>query len=108
MAVYASGEKCPGRFFFTYFLPNALPWSRLGVTVSRKVGNPVRRNRIRRKLREIFRLRRSVVGPGVDVVLNVKRSADGADYWSLEREFVKVAAQWKSRSTVGVPESQDS
>ena len=49
--------------------------SRLGVTVSRKVGNAVVRNRVKRRIREWFRRDRSAIGPGLDLVVIARPSA---------------------------------
>lgn len=57
-----------------------LPPSRLGVTVTRKVGTAVVRNRIKRWVREAFRRERERLGPGLDLVLVAKRDAVKAGY----------------------------
>jgi len=49
--------------------------SRLGITVSGKVGNAVARNRIKRSLRELFRRRRHELSRGVDLLVIAKQSA---------------------------------
>ena len=54
---------------------NGLPFSRLGVSVSRKVGNAVLRNRWKRLLREAFRQNQSVLPQGLDLVARPRRGA---------------------------------
>jgi ribonuclease P protein component len=49
--------------------------SRLGVTVSRKVGNAVVRNRVKRRIREWFRRDRSSIGPGFDILVIARPAA---------------------------------
>ncbi len=95
LAVYAGGTKLQSRHFFVYLAPNGRQTSRLGITVSRKVGDPVVRNRIKRRFREIFRNHKDVFPVPADVVVNPRRSAACADYAVLERDFLRAVAAWK-------------
>src|SRR5215218_5439041 len=71
-AVYA-GKTREGRGPVTvYALPNDLGHARMGLSVSRKVGTAVRRNRIRRRLREAFRLMQHDFPRGYDLVAVVR------------------------------------
>lgn len=72
-------------------LPNNRGWTRVGFTVSTKVGNSVVRNRIRRRLREIFRKRRGELPVGIDLVLVARASAADADFDELSRAFEGIA-----------------
>lgn len=51
---------------------NGLPHARLGLSVSRRVGIAVKRNRIKRLVREAFRLNQRALPPGVDLVVSVR------------------------------------
>jgi ribonuclease P protein component len=70
---------------------------RLGLTVPRAVGKAVVRNRIKRRLREVFRLHRSKIAPKWDIVLNPRRAALEAEFAALERELGKVIERCNSR-----------
>ena len=61
--------------------------TRLGVTVTRKVGNAVCRNRIKRLVREVFRLHRDRLQPGVDLVFVAKQQAADADFAAVLDDF---------------------
>ena len=65
--------------------------NRLGFTVSTKVGCAVVRNRIRRRLREIYRLHEDQVLGGRDVVVVARVRAASSGYRQLEKSFLKLA-----------------
>ena len=54
------------------YLPNAENYNRLGISVHKKTGNAVRRNRIKRLIRELFRLNRGLFPPSCDIVFTVR------------------------------------
>ncbi|MGF1484943.1 MAG: ribonuclease P protein component [Opitutales bacterium] len=62
--------------------------ARLGIVASRKVGNAVTRNRIKRRFREIFRRHPGLLPEGCDVVVVARPSTAAADYATLEAAFV--------------------
>lgn len=88
-----------GRRFFTksfiiYTLPNGISKNRLGITASARVGNSVKRNRVKRLLREFFRLNTKHISTGsaVDVAVYVKRNIniDSLNLGSVESELEKI------------------
>ena len=64
--------------------------ARLGLTVPRAIGGAVTRNRIKRRLREAFRMHRAEFAPQWDIVLNPRRAALTAPVSEIERAFQKV------------------
>ena len=87
--VYRSGKRAGDSLFAVNALANEVGFARLGMSVStRTVGNSVRRNRVRRIIREVFRERRPDL-PGVDLVVTSRPGARGAErpaiVTSLER-----------------------
>jgi ribonuclease P protein component len=77
--------------------PVPVPVTRVGFTVSTKVGNAVVRNRIRRRLRELFRKRRQDFPKGLDMVLVARQSAAEADLARLTSSFERVVVELKKR-----------
>jgi ribonuclease P protein component len=65
---------------------------RLGITVSRKVGNAVVRNRVKRRIREWFRAQREPLGAGVDLVVIGRAAAAGLEYSNFAAELSKLSS----------------
>ena len=65
--------------------------SRLGLTTGTKLGKAVVRNRVRRQLREIYRLNRDKLVPGRDIIIVARVRAVSAGYHAMERDFLRAA-----------------
>src|SRR5688572_20071284 len=100
-AVYDAKVRESRGPLMAYAKPNDLGHPRLGMSVSRKVGIAVRRNRIRRLLREAFRLMQHDLPAGYDfvVVVRAHEPAMLADYQKLlSGLFVRLHQTWQRRS----------
>ena len=82
-AVYRKGRAFAHPLVVLRLLPNQLPYSRYGFTVSKTVGNAVVRNQVRRRLRE--GIRTLLVQPGWDIVVIARQKAAAADFHILRR-----------------------
>jgi ribonuclease P protein component len=71
-------------------LPNELSYSRFGFAVNSRIGNAVVRNRIKRRLREIMRLRMARIRPGWDIICIARRPIRSADYLELEAACARL------------------
>lgn len=95
LEIYSRGKRFRNRLFYIYFLENGLENSRLGLTVSRKVGSSVIQNRIKRHFREIFRKTGKLINPPSDVVINATRGTVGKDYNFLQEAFRNEVEKWE-------------
>ncbi len=94
--VYEEGRKVYSKYFTIHYLENQLGRPRLGITVTKKVGKSVVRNRWKRLIREAFRLNRHQFPPW-DIVITVKRGYKPPKFREVEKDLVetivKVAQQ---------------
>ncbi len=88
---YNRGKTAADSRLALYVRRNGRKDSRLGFTVSTKVGCAVVRNRVRRRLREIYRLNEDRLVSGADVVVVARTRAASSDYHQLEQSFLKLA-----------------
>ena len=72
-------------------LPNGLPVSRCGFSVSKKIGNAVHRNRVKRLLRELARL--TPLKPGWDIVFIARPASTAADFKELKKAIVNLLSR---------------
>ncbi len=88
---YNKGKKQAGKYVVLYALKRK-SGIRYGITVSKKIGKAVVRNRIRRQIRESFRYLEPYTNDGVDLVFVVRSAAVGAEFKTL---FLALQAQMK-------------
>ena len=66
---------------------NGLGINRVGITVTKKIGNAVKRNRVKRLVREFFRLYNHSFPQGYDIVIVAKKGANDLIFWKLKEEL---------------------
>ena len=89
--IYAKGRSGVSPYLVVYVRPNRRGRNRLGVTVSTKLGHAVVRNRVRRRLREIYRLHEEGFTRGYDIVVVARSAAMQASYRQLEGAYLHLA-----------------
>ncbi len=88
--IYSKGKSTADRYVVIYSLENKLNICRVGFTVSKKIGNAVKRNRIRRIFREVCRLNLKKIPGGYDYILLARRDITGLNYWQIEKSILKL------------------
>ena len=89
--VYRKGTQFAKRYLVMYVRKNQLEKNRLGISVSKKVGNSVVRHRITRLIRESYRLNEELFQRGLDIVVIARVNAKDNRYAQIERAMVHLA-----------------
>ena len=93
---YERGRRIPSKNFVLFVTRNALGRPRLGITVTRRLGGAVRRNRAKRLVREVFRRHKSSF-IDVDIVVNGRSGLPGAEYERLEEELLACLKPYRKK-----------
>ena len=91
--LYAKGKSVSTPTLVVYFRRTNRDYNQLGLTVSTKVGNAVCRNRIRRRLREIYRLNEGSLRCGLDLVVVARVKSQYVSYAALQRDMLFAFAR---------------
>ena len=89
--VYRKGTSCANRYLVMYVMENGLEKNRIGISVSKKVGNSVVRHHLTRLLRESYRLNEERYGVGYDVVVIARTTAKDRSYHEIESALLHVS-----------------
>ncbi|MEE1229204.1 MAG: ribonuclease P protein component [Lachnospiraceae bacterium] len=89
-SVYQSGHSKVNRLFVMLVKKNNKPYNRVGISVSKKVGNSIVRHRVTRVIREILRLHWEETEQGYDIVIVARNSAKESDYHKFESALLHL------------------
>lgn len=88
--VYKKGNSYANRYFVMYILENNLERNRIGISVSKKVGNSVIRHHITRLVRESYRLQEEMFCCGWDIVVIARVAAKQISYHETEKSLLHL------------------
>jgi len=88
--LYNKGKSAASQSAVIYCRRNGRPENRLGITVSTKLGGAVQRNRVRRRLKEIYRLNEEKLAAGYDVVIVARMRSRFVGYRELESSVLSL------------------
>lgn len=88
--VYKNGKYYANKYLVMYVLENDLSINRVGISVSKKVGNSVVRHRLTRLVRESYRLHEEIFNSGLDIVVVVRKDAALMTYAKIESAFLHL------------------
>ena len=102
--VYKNGKSYANKYLVMYVLENNTERNRLGISVSKKVGNSVVRHRITRLIRESYRLHENIFNSGLDIVVIARKSASSTGYKEIESALLHLGKLHKIMKNVRMNE----
>jgi ribonuclease P protein component len=106
LTIQRRGERVFGRRLIILWTKGATPRTRIGITVSKKVGNAVRRNQIKRWIREVFRRHPGPSDPPLDLIVTAKRGVEDFSYDAIRDELTNVLQRIFARAQDPEPPSR--
>ena len=91
--LYSKGDCAATPRLVVYVRRTRQQTNRLGITVSTKLGKAVTRNRVRRRLREIYRLNEQYISRGTHMVIVARSRAASSDFHQLQEDFLRACSK---------------
>ena len=88
--VYKNGKSYANKYMVMYVKKNGLEINRLGISVSKKVGNSVVRHRVKRLIKESYRLHENIFNSGLDIVIVGRPGAAAVGYEEVESALLHL------------------
>ena len=100
--VYAHGSKKVGQYLQIFYLPNGSISPRFGMSVGSRVGNAVKRNRLKRWIREAIRKNKGFIRSGLDIVIHPRLRVVTNNSESIQNELQKLLRSVNSAKEIGI------
>ena len=97
-SVYRKGRSYANKLLVMYVLENNMERNRLGISVSKKVGNSVVRHHVTRLVRESYRLQENIFNSGLDIVVIARANAASASFREIESALLHLGKLHKIMS----------
>ena len=89
--VYKNGKSFANKYLIMYIMENNNSYNRLGISVRKKVGNSVVRHRIKRLIKESYRLQEKMFNSGLDIVVIARGSASSVSFKEIDSALLHLS-----------------
>lgn len=93
--VYDNGKSLSNKFLVIFYIKNGLSYNRVGFSTTKKLGNAIIRNRVKRLIKEAFRLNSKNVDIGYDIVFLARIRSNAANYTDIEKSVLNLLNRTK-------------
>ena len=88
--VYSSGKSIASPYLVLYWYSNNKEKNRYGFSISKKIGKAVVRNKLKRRLKEIIRLKEEKICMGYDIIIIARNPINKLDFQKLKKDLIKL------------------
>ena len=88
--VYKNSKSYANKYLVMYVMENGTDRNRIGISVSKKVGNSIIRHRVKRLIRESYRLQEKIFNSGLDIVIVARTNAASVGYKEIESALLHL------------------
>ena len=90
LLLFKEGKRYKDKYFNLIYFPNNLSFSRMAVIISKKVGNAVTRNKMRRWIRDLFRRNKEFLKDNLDILIIVKKDIQETSWTTLRENYLRA------------------
>jgi len=98
LSLYRKGTRYQAKYFNLIYFPNDLNFSRMAVIVSRKIGNSVKRNKIKRWMRDLFRRNKDFLKRNFDILIIAKKGIQDSSWEDLSENYIAAIKSISTRN----------